>query len=49
MSKKASLPLCVRCGEDARDMVEKTEHKRYTEYFCSVCGLAWVVSKPLND
>ena len=49
MSKKSDAPICLRCGEDSKDLVEKNEHKRFTGYYCSVCGLSWVVAKPLPD
>ena len=46
MSKKAKQPICPKCHEDSKDMVEVSDHKRFTGYFCSVCGLSWVVTKP---
>jgi ssDNA-binding Zn-finger/Zn-ribbon topoisomerase 1 len=47
--RKADRPLCLRCGCDDEDMVERHEHKVYTEFFCNSCSFLWRVSKTSEE
>lgn len=51
MSKRADAPICPNrhCREDALDMIDAWDRKRFIEYNCKACATTWVVAKPLTE
>jgi len=49
--KKSPEPICQNrhCLEDAPDMIERWDRKRFIEYTCKSCGQSWVVAKPMEE